>query len=42
MPFHFADPLDPGLAGYAARTASMIGSLDVLRHFSASDRDFNP
>lgn len=34
MPFHFADPLDPRLADYAARTADMIGSPDVLRHFA--------
>lgn len=37
MPFHFADPLDPRLADYAARTAGMIGSPEVLRHFATLD-----
>ncbi len=36
MPFHFADPRDPRLAGYAARTAGMVTSPDVLRHMSAA------
>jgi proline iminopeptidase len=33
-PFHFADPLDPRIKGYAARSAGIL-SPDVLRHFSA-------
>jgi proline iminopeptidase len=33
-PFHFADPLDPRIEGYAARSAGIL-SPDVLRHFSA-------
>ena len=34
LPFHFADPLDPRLASYEQRSAGMIPSPDVLRHFA--------
>jgi proline iminopeptidase len=37
MPFHFADPRDPRIADYIARTADMIGSPDVIRVFAAAD-----
>ena len=36
MPFHFADPLDPRIAEYLARTADARYAPDVLRH-SASN-----
>ena len=34
-PFHFADPLDPRIEEYLARTADTVYAPDVLRHFSA-------
>lgn len=34
MPFHFADPRDPRIADYNARTAGMVTSPAVLRHFA--------
>jgi proline iminopeptidase len=36
LPFHFADPLDPRIDRYLARTADTVYAPDVLRHFSAS------
>lgn len=36
MPFHFADPLDPRIDDYLARTQDAVYAPDVLRH-SASD-----
>ncbi|HEU0130914.1 MAG TPA: alpha/beta hydrolase [Mycobacteriales bacterium] len=36
MPWHFADPRDPRIADYNARTAGMVGSPDVIRHFAAA------
>jgi proline iminopeptidase len=35
LPFHFADPLDPRIAGYLERTKGAIYAPDVLRHSSA-------
>lgn len=35
-PWHFADPRDPRIAGYNARTAGLAGSPDVLRHFATA------
>jgi proline iminopeptidase len=37
LPFHFADPLDPRIAEYEARTAGAVHSPDVLRHFASAD-----
>jgi proline iminopeptidase len=34
QPFHFADPRDPRIAEYEARTAAMICSPEILRHFA--------
>lgn len=34
MPFHFADPRDPRIADYEARTAGAVFNPDVLRHFA--------
>jgi proline iminopeptidase len=34
LPFHFADPLDPRIADYAARSSGTIYAPDVLRHFA--------
>ena len=34
LPFHFADPLDPRIAEYAAQTAGAVNSAAVLRHFA--------
>ncbi|HVF04935.1 MAG TPA: alpha/beta hydrolase [Frankiaceae bacterium] len=34
MPFHFADPRDPRISDYAARTSQMEPAPDVLRHFA--------
>jgi proline iminopeptidase len=34
MPFHFADPLDPRIADFEARTAKGVYAPDVLRHFA--------
>ena len=34
MPFHFADPLDPRIAVYEARSAGAVNSAEVLRHFA--------
>lgn len=35
-PFHFADPLDPRIEGYAERSSGVYAP-DVLRHFSGED-----
>jgi proline-specific peptidase len=35
LPFHFADPLDPRIADYLARTHDTVYAPDVLRHASA-------
>jgi proline iminopeptidase len=35
MPWHFADPRDPRIADYNARTDATVYSPDVLRHFAA-------
>lgn len=35
-PWHFADPRDPRIADYNARTAGLVGSPDVLRHFATA------
>jgi pimeloyl-ACP methyl ester carboxylesterase len=37
MSWHFADPRDPRIADFNARTAGMVGSPDVLRHFANDD-----
>lgn len=37
MPFHFANPLDPRIAEYEAKTAGSIFSPDVLRHFASKE-----
>jgi proline iminopeptidase len=34
MPWHFADPRDPRIADFNARTAGLVGAPDVLRHFA--------
>jgi len=34
MPWHFADPRDPRIADYNARTGHLVGSADVLRHMA--------
>ncbi len=34
LPFNFADPLDPRIADYMARSAGMIYTPEVLRHFA--------
>ena len=34
MPFHFADPLDPRIPEFEARTTDAVFSPDVLRHFA--------
>jgi proline iminopeptidase len=34
LPFHFADPLDPRIEDYAARSSGTIYSPAVLRHFA--------
>lgn len=34
MPFHFMDPRDPRIGDYAARTAAMVCTPAVLRHFA--------
>ena len=37
LPFHFADPLDPRIAEYAAKTAGAVNSAEVLRHFAVQE-----
>lgn len=37
LPFHFADPLDPRIADYAAKTAGAVNSAEVLRHFAVQE-----
>jgi proline-specific peptidase len=37
LPFHFADPRDPRIPEYAARTAEMRVSAAVLRHFARQE-----
>jgi pimeloyl-ACP methyl ester carboxylesterase len=37
MPWHFADPRDPRIADFNARSAGTVGSPDVLRHFAADE-----
>jgi proline iminopeptidase len=37
MPWHFADPRDPRIADYNARTAGLVGSPDVIRHFAVAE-----
>lgn len=37
MPWHFADPRDPRIADYLARTAGQVLSPEVLRHFAATN-----
>jgi proline iminopeptidase len=37
LPFHFADPRDPRIADYNARTAGLVGSPEVLRHFASTE-----
>lgn len=37
MPFHFADPLDPRIAEFEARTEGAVYSPRVLRHFSNAE-----
>ena len=34
LPFHFADPRDPRITDYAARTAGMVPAPEVLRYFA--------
>jgi proline iminopeptidase len=37
LPFHFADPGDPRMAEFEHRTAGIVQTPDVLRHFATSD-----
>jgi proline iminopeptidase len=37
MPWHFADPRDPRIGDYNARTAGLIASPDVIRHFAVAE-----
>lgn len=37
LPFHFADPLDPRIADYAAKTVGAVNSAEVLRHFAVQE-----
>ncbi len=37
LPFHFADPRDPRMADFERRTAGMVTSPDMLRHFATAD-----
>jgi pimeloyl-ACP methyl ester carboxylesterase len=37
LPFHFADPRDPRIADFERRTAGIVQSPDVLRHFAAAE-----
>lgn len=37
LPFHFANPLDPRIAEYAAKTAGAVNSAEVLRHFALQE-----
>jgi proline iminopeptidase len=37
MPWHFADPRDPRIADFNARTAGLAGAPDVLRHFAQEE-----
>jgi proline iminopeptidase len=37
LPFHFADPLDPRIQEYEARTAEAVYAPDVLRHFAIQE-----
>jgi proline iminopeptidase len=37
LPFHFAAPLDPRIAEYAAKTAGAVNSAEVLRHFATQE-----
>ena len=36
LPVHFADPLDPRIEGYAARTAASVYRPETLRHLAAT------
>lgn len=37
LPFHFADPRDPRIAGYMERIAGTVYAPRVLRHFAATE-----
>jgi proline iminopeptidase len=37
LPFHFADPRDPRIAEFERRTAGIVATPDVLRHFAVAD-----
>jgi proline iminopeptidase len=37
LPFHFADPRDPRIPEFERRTAGMVASPHVLRHFATAD-----
>ena len=37
LPFHFADPRDPRITEFERRTAGMVQSPDVLRHFAVAE-----
>lgn len=37
LPFHFADPLDPRIDEYRAKTAGAVNSAAVLRHFAVQE-----
>jgi proline iminopeptidase len=37
FPFHFADPMDPRIDDYLARTSDTVYAPDVLRHFATTD-----
>jgi pimeloyl-ACP methyl ester carboxylesterase len=37
LPFHFADPRDPRIAEFERRSAGIVQSPEVLRHFAAAD-----
>jgi pimeloyl-ACP methyl ester carboxylesterase len=37
LPFHFADPRDPRIEEFERRTAGLVASPDLLRHFAVAD-----
>lgn len=37
LPFHFADPRDPRIGEFERRTAGLVWSPDLLRHFAAAE-----
>jgi pimeloyl-ACP methyl ester carboxylesterase len=37
LPWHFADPRDPRIPDYAARTAEMVPAPEIVSHFAVND-----